>query len=369
MIKSKDISVVVQGAINKELTPKCLKSIRKFLPDAEIILSTWKGSDIKELDYDIIVLNKDPGGIRHDYAVWNKPYSMNNFNRQLTSTKNGIQKATKKYILKLRTDLVLKSVRFLEYWDKFLERNKEYSIFNHRMLVSTIYSKEYAGNGGTGNPLPFHPSDFWFFGERNDIMDYFGDCPMQTREEAGNWKFKYPNRCPYFSPILRYAPEQQFCYHWAKKYFPDIQFEDWSDWNEENIELSNNILYNNFIFLGYLQSGIFSKKHALSINNEDLIQGLISYKHFLEQYKKYCDKDFSVEKEVLKISKIHTWKDDLHLPKYVNKLQKHWERFVTPFKIVFNSIFGFVSVVFYILHIIFNLVIFTPRFIYKSFNK
>ena len=53
MIDSKDISVIVQGPINKKETPKCLKSIRKFLPEAEIILSTWQGTDISNLDYDI----------------------------------------------------------------------------------------------------------------------------------------------------------------------------------------------------------------------------------------------------------------------------------------------------------------------------
>lgn len=41
-MKSNDITVVVQGAIDRKLTPKCLKSIRKHLPDAEIILSTWE---------------------------------------------------------------------------------------------------------------------------------------------------------------------------------------------------------------------------------------------------------------------------------------------------------------------------------------
>ena len=42
-IDKKDISVVVQGAIDKEWTPLCLKSIRKYLPESEIILSTWGG--------------------------------------------------------------------------------------------------------------------------------------------------------------------------------------------------------------------------------------------------------------------------------------------------------------------------------------
>ena len=55
MINSIDISVVVQGAIDKENTPKCLKSIREFLPNAKIILSTWKNSNVENLDYDMLV--------------------------------------------------------------------------------------------------------------------------------------------------------------------------------------------------------------------------------------------------------------------------------------------------------------------------
>lgn len=37
IIDTKDISVVVQGAIDKGYTPLCLKSIRKYLPESEII--------------------------------------------------------------------------------------------------------------------------------------------------------------------------------------------------------------------------------------------------------------------------------------------------------------------------------------------
>ena len=60
MINSNEISVIVQGAIDKTETPKCLKSIRKYLPDAEIILSTWEGSDLNGLDYDVLVINQLP---------------------------------------------------------------------------------------------------------------------------------------------------------------------------------------------------------------------------------------------------------------------------------------------------------------------
>lgn len=331
-MNSKDISVVVQGAIDKKLTPKCLKSIRKFLPKAEIILSTWEGSDVSELDYNLLVLNKDPGGVKHDYAIYNTPRSMNNFNRQLVSTQNGIAKAGCKYILKLRTDLELTSSNFLDYWDAFNCRDEKYNIFNHRVLCSVLYSRENSCQSGTGYPTPFHPSDFWFFGLTDDIRNYFLNCPLQTKEEGGNWVFKYPTRVPYNTALWRYAPEQFFCWHWVKQYYPTVNFEDWSDWNTETIELSNNILYNNFIFLGYEQSGIYSKKHSWAIKNKDRIQGLITYRHFQEQYKNYCDKAYHIDN-------IKT--------EYVGKLYKHFNYVTKPFFYINKWFSEVCSVVYY----------------------
>ena len=59
-IDTKDISVVVQGAIDKGYTPLCLKSIIKYLPESEIILSTWEGREVDNLDYDVLILSEDP---------------------------------------------------------------------------------------------------------------------------------------------------------------------------------------------------------------------------------------------------------------------------------------------------------------------
>lgn len=317
MINSKDISVVVQGAIDKKLTPKCLKSIRKYLPDAEIILSTWENSQTEGLDYDFLLLNQDPGGYKHDFALYNKKSSINNFNRQLVSTKSGVQKSSRQYCLKLRSDLVLNNSNFLKYWDKFNKQNEEYKIFKHRVLCSSIYSREYSCNiTGNSLPTPFHPSDFWFFGLTEDLKEYFNSCPKQTDEEAGNWSFKYPNRLPYSSMLWRFAPEQFFCVNWVKKHYPNIQFDDWSDWNPENIELSNNILYNNFIFLDFEQSGIYSKKHSWAIENRDKIQGLITYQHFQEQYQHYCDISYKPYK---------------YKKNYKYKLNQHFKRLIQPF--------------------------------------
>ena len=85
MIDSKDISVIVQGSINKKETVKCLKSIKKILPKAEIILSTWEESDVTNLDnlYNILLLNKDPGASY--YYKTETEIKYNNLNRQIVS--------------------------------------------------------------------------------------------------------------------------------------------------------------------------------------------------------------------------------------------------------------------------------------------
>ncbi len=108
-INTQDITVVVQGAVDKKNTKLCLESIRKYLPGAEIVLSTWKDTDVTKLDFDKVVLNPDPGGYKDKYVNT----FTNNTLRQLISTQNGIKRATRKYIIKIRSDLILKSNPFI----------------------------------------------------------------------------------------------------------------------------------------------------------------------------------------------------------------------------------------------------------------
>ena len=336
-INSSNISVVVQGAIDKNITPKCLKSIRKFLPEAEIILSTWENSDVEGLDYDFLVLNQDPKSLVYNFVCDVK----NNFNRQLVSTKNGIKNLNRPYCLKLRSDLIIRNNDFLNYFELFAARNNDYKIFEKKILCCAIYSREKSCRViGTGFPTPFHPSDFWMFGLTDDLKNYFCNCPMQTQNEAANWSFKYPNRLPYTSMLWRFSPEQYFCVNWVKKYYPDLQFDDWSDWNPQNIELSKNILYNNFVFLGYEESGIYSKKHFGAERIKSSIQGLITYDLFQKRYKEYCDNTYVVSPS--------------QSSSYA-KLKKHFDKIIAPFININAWISEIFSVIFYLFACIFQL--------------
>lgn len=333
MINSKEISVIVQGKIYKELTPKCVKSIRNYLPDAEVILSTWEGSNVDGLDYDLLILSNDPGAVKTDLVN----NVTNNQNRQLVSTRQGISKASKKYILKLRTDFILHSAKFLEYWDRFNARSDEYKIFRHKVIVSTVFSREYSDYNH--RPVLFHPSDLFMFGFTEDLKGYFAGTRLATPEEMGNWQYLYPNKIPYPEAHFRYAPEQFFFLSYAKQFFPDIQFEDWSDWNETNQNLSKNILYNNFIFLDYKQAGIYAEKFAYELKNSDRVYGLITFKRYEEFYQTGgCDKAYKLSKR----------KRD-----YKGKLRKHYARLIAPFCKVNSWIGEVLAVVYYAFMVVF----------------
>ncbi|MEI0799645.1 WavE lipopolysaccharide synthesis family protein [Brachyspira intermedia] len=289
-IDTKDISVVVQGGIDQKYTSDCLKSIRKHLPDSEIILSTWEGSDADGLDYDIIIFNKKIEKNFIDNEVLNL---VNNTNRQIISTQNGIKKASKKYILKLRTDSLLLNNNFLKYFDKFQNRNKKYIGFKNRVIVPSVYAREYSND--IKLCLTFHPSDFYFFGLEEDIKDYLLDVELLKDNELSGFYFKYNNLVPSKNFTWIYAPEQYICTSWAIKRFNNIHFHDWSDINYKNYKDSLNILYNNFTFLDLEQSGITNTKHSWAFENSDKIDGLITYRRFLQRYYELCSNDDNSE--------------------------------------------------------------------------
>ncbi len=93
-VTSKYLSVVVQGKLfrtNNSSTVEVIQSIKKYLPDAEVILSTWKGDDIAPLYYELcdkVIQSDDPG----DKTRGKRPL---NVNRQIISSRAGIALASR----------------------------------------------------------------------------------------------------------------------------------------------------------------------------------------------------------------------------------------------------------------------------------
>lgn len=296
MIKSKDISVVVQGAIDKENTPLCLKSIRKYLPNAEIILSTWEGSDVDGLDFDKLVLNKDPGAV----LCAPKFNYYNNINRQLLSSQNGIKECNRKYAMKIRTDNILTKNSFLKYFNKFEKRCDKFKLFEKRLIVLTLFSRKFFGI-----PNPFRICDWVTFGLTEDVKKYYLNIDLVKEPEFSLYFQDHPELISKDNPspfhYHRYTTEQYYTLNCFKKFFTEIEMENLEDFNDTNIKQSEIALANNFIFLDYSQHGIYLKKsknrwYQWSIDESSVPDehwnGFIRHYIFLKDYKKYCDKKY-----------------------------------------------------------------------------
>ena len=295
-IKSEDISVVLQGPIHETRTKKCLKSIRQQLPNAQIILSTWEGSNTYGLDFDVLILNKDPGAVQQ--KKFTSKVQLNNMNRMVLSTNKGLEKAERKYTLKLRTDCFLDNTNFLNMFDDFSSRTEKYKLFEHRILASTLFSKYAVNEHNKQIEIPFHVSDWWFFGLTSDIKKLLLSSELVEEPYFSNY-FEAPQNAHKKSIFKkfdwRWAPEQHIGYSCFSKYYDDIRMEDCSDISEIINQKSRLCLANNFIFLEYKQSGIRNLKYTCSKYEPfsgDQYLDLYNFYNFELEYRKYCDPSY-----------------------------------------------------------------------------
>lgn len=287
MIKSDDISVVVQGPIITGTTSQCLTSIRKNLPNAEIILSTWVGSDVSGLDYDILILNKDPGFVMQGLNGWT---NICNINRMLKSTREGLKRCSRQYILKIRTDFFIKKARFLKYFDRFPFATNKYRVFNHKVIAYPIFSLRYENKHGKSMPELFHVSDTTFFGLATDIRELLM-CKIVIEPSFSRYfenhkkdlsKDIYPDRS------WQMAPEQYIISTLVKKHFPTVKFRHYLDYNDYLFNLSHDFIMANFIFLDADRWGIYTLQKNLLLNYRHLPKEtkktMYDYKNFRKYY-------------------------------------------------------------------------------------
>jgi len=316
-IDTKDISVVVQGAIDPKNTRLCLRSIRKYLPEAEIILSTWEGTEISSFDFDVEILNKDPGGVKDINTSF-----VNNLNRQIISSKNGIIKSNRKYCLKIRNDLVLKSNKFLKYINKYPIRNENFSFFEARVIFCSIFFKKYLGTiANDVTPVPFHISDWLMFGLQSDLLKLF-DINLAQEPENTNYLIDneiFTVRPNLFGASHQYAPEQYILYNSIKQNnnnFITSNFKHILAYNSEHLDFYEKFVANNCIILDPYQFSIYcSKKDGVdpyftwTTNYLSLpyyiFEGLYRHDVFLEDYIIHCDKSYKIPRYVIARNKLY----------------------------------------------------------------
>jgi hypothetical protein len=287
MVENHEITFVVQGPIYKriksdcgiELTNEALASIRRNFPDSKIILSTWIGQDVKNLEYDLLVLSEDPGSEFKDV----EKKVLHNVNRQIVSTISGLKEVKTKYAVKVRTDLIFKSDNLKKYLLKYpLNLTNKYCFLKSRLVVLNRTSV----NPNKWQKIPYCICDWLYAGETIDLLDFFRIPAFNDLQWTRYFEFRdIPNDFIGLSiSLAKYAPEDYIFSSWIKKYFP-IDYEYTGHNLKNNLEISESIIANNLLIVDENRIGIESLKYPLSLVN---ISHVYSFSDWKSIHYKYC---------------------------------------------------------------------------------
>jgi WavE lipopolysaccharide synthesis protein len=251
MLDSRQISVVVQGPYHADWTPVCLQSIRRFLPGAEIILSTWEHEPVPEAiraQVEAVVFNADPGMIDVSAAVARLPRlrfvtKCGNQNRQLISTRGGLARATRPYALKLRSDMMLEHAGFLAALDE--------GAADDRCTQAPIVTTDVMSPDRSCTLYFVH--DFASFGRTGDLRRLFA-APAVDAVAARTWDVLAVAR-----HFAVYA-EQYLWYHLLSPHF-DLHMANCWDRNEEAATQCKRLLASHVSPLTFATFGVTLQKY------------------------------------------------------------------------------------------------------------
>jgi hypothetical protein len=282
-----DLSVVIQGRIlgspgepyEKQLTLQCIVSIRNFLPGAEIILSTWEGSDTSHLEYDKVVFSVDPGGTAYHI---HDPKFLNNNNRQIVSTYNGLKAATGKYAVKMRGDCSFLGTDFLDYLKPYPRADK-YRFFKEKVIILTQFSRN-----PRRIPQLIHPSDLVQIGLLEDLLNLW-NIPLQPEPQTTRAfpleKRIINNSLENSFYRMKFGSEQYIWYAFCKKNGLDLELKHFGHIPASKILASEGSIINNFVIVEPQKLGLLLPKRFVYYPFKDLY----THKEWSDLNEKYAE--------------------------------------------------------------------------------
>lgn len=254
---------VISNAIN--ITFSAIETARTRFPGTRIIFSTWSVASMKEyIDLGVeVLISKDPGSPLRD----EKNKILMNLQRQLTSTSAGITAVKTEFAIKIRSDMTFANRNIIQLMDSLQHKGKrkeQYTFLNERVIVLDVTSI----NPKLVEPLPFHPCDWFYAGKTEDLKILF---PIQSSIDEDEIAKYYitrprPQNNPFPSSTARFHPESYIFSKAVEKYI-DIQFEHVSDTGNNNIQVSEQVIFSNLYIVSMRNAGVKSLKHRVPISN------------------------------------------------------------------------------------------------------
>lgn len=261
-IQYNEITVVVQGPVEDIYTRLVIESIRRYLPGAAIILSTWRDENTSGLDIDSLVINEDPGAPA--FVKRNGAKHSDNRNRLLVSTQGGLEKVRTKYVLKLRSDCILAGDGIVRNYGRYPQKTSELNIMKNKLVIGELCNITKLKFNESVVDLPFHMSDWFFFGLTEDLRTYFEHTEVESLEQMTKWKYKNAMVVSSDDEIgqnwkRRYNAEQYYFIAALRRKF-DIDYWDMSDFSEKAAEQSKIAIINNFEILNICDHEVINIK-------------------------------------------------------------------------------------------------------------
>lgn len=230
---------MIQGPYSNS-TKDCVKSIKDVFPGSNIIISTWLGSGAKnDQNGNIQIIESDDPGAT---VCRTDGVTLNNVNRQIVSTLNGLKAVRSKYVVKLRSDIRIKGRNFTNLSNIYMHRDRKYTLLRERVTGCQYYFRN-----PSIYPAPHHISDIFLFGRIEDLLEIW-DIPLTIEPEFSQWYSCRERPKPdYDSRILfKFTPEQYIWMEALKKFNIDAKLTSIFTHDHYQIELSNKIIFNNF---------------------------------------------------------------------------------------------------------------------------
>jgi len=296
-----DLSIVMQGPLSifsvKSVAENC-RIWKNILPNSEIILSISYTDDFDLLNgiklvskninatniIDIESINNICSNIIISPPTEGLPKikrdssGKNNINYQIKSSFLGLEKATKSYALKIRSDMVFKNTDFIDFYlENYLISRGKRKCLQHRVLISSIYTL----NPFSKERMPFHFSDWFHFGTIEDLKTIWNVDPFTLKDATFYVNNNYDKISNNLEKLFltRVAVEQYITYSLAEKFFHDIQLNYHND--NKSILDSIDFLIDNFIIINSTHKGISFPKYEKEIMDYNNIQKCISHEEWL----------------------------------------------------------------------------------------
>lgn len=220
-VTSENITVVIQGPLfrNSDFgdgAALTIGSIKKHLPHAEIIVSTWSSEEVSGLTgVNKFIISEAPE------AMIDSSGNANNVGRQLISTLKGIECANRPYVLKIRADHQLDGKQ-LFLMPSLVNSSHTFGYLSRKITITSFFIRDHLKI-----PFLFHISDLVQFGTKADMFRFW-NSKIPSKESLTQNTVRYlPRLFGNFAGItsFREAPEQTLTRLWLEREGLDIHLD------------------------------------------------------------------------------------------------------------------------------------------------